>query len=523
MFSHSIRWQIQAWHGALLVLMTSVLLFAFYGYERQQRVSRIDDRLRTTLMMVLPVLRPERAGEAGRPPQPPPGMDPVIDDLFGVFPFGEGMIGNNRRPPPLGAPARNEHDREKAYLLSLDRSPIYFVLYDENQREKSRSANAPKIVPPHDERLESGETFSRSRDGMRELLHFQPRGECVIFGSSLAAVDVAMEKLAFYLVGIGAGVVLTGLLVGWWLAGRALRPIADISAAAEKISEGDLTKRINTDETKSELGRLAMLLNQTFERLHDTFEQQAQFTADASHELRTPVSVILAQTELALMRERAPEEYREALESCQRSGEQMKQVVNSLLELARMDSGESVMNLSPNYLEEVVEDAIRFVGPLAEQRSGEIIADLEEINAMIDAPKIQQVVSNLLSNAIKHNSEGCKIHVTLKQDGTDAVLTVRDEGEGIPPEMLPRIFERFFRVDKARSRADGSTGLGLSIVKAVIEAHGGTITATSTPGKGSEFIVRLPTGEDKAEAPAILSTAASAQPSTGNAGVLSVS
>ena len=510
MFSHSIRWQIQAWHGVLLVLMTGVLLFAFYGYERQQRVTRIDDRLRSTLMMVLPALRPEHAGTRGGPPQPP-RADALMDDFFGVFPFGEPTDGG-RRPPP-GAPARNDHEREKMFLRSLDQSPIYYVLYGGGRRETKRSANAPKNVPPHDETLDAGETFSRSRAGMRELLHFQPAGESVIFGTSLAAVDEAMRKLALYLTIIGGGVVTAGLVVGWWLAGRALRPIADISAAAEKISEGDLTKRIDTEETKSELGRLAVLLNQTFERLHHTFEQQAQFTADASHELRTPVAVILAQTEMALMRDRPAEEYREALESCQRSGGQMKQLVNSLLELARMDSGESVMNLAPNYLEEVVEDAIRFVGPLAEQRGGEIVADLEEINAMIDAPKIQQVVSNLLSNAIKHNPDGCRVHVTLKQDGADAVLTVRDEGEGIPPEVLPRIFERFFRADKARPRAAGSTGLGLAIAKAIVEAHGGTLAVASAPGQGSEFTVRLPTGEGK---PA-------AQPSAGRAGVDNVS
>lgn len=491
MFSHSIRWQIQAWHGVLLMLTTAVLLVAFYGYERQQRVMRIDDRLRTTLMMVLPALRPERAGEPlGRPPPPMQAMDPLLDDFLGVFPFGEPPDGESR--PPRAAGGRIAHDRERQHLKNLNESPIYYVLYNGERIETARSTNAPEDVPPHAERLDAGETFGRTRDGMRELLHFQPNGESVIFGTSLAAVDGAMEKLALYLTGIGAGVVTIGLLGGWWLATRAIRPIAEISAAAEKISQGDLTQRINAQETKSELGRLAVLLNETFERLHNTFEQQAQFTADASHELRTPVSVILAQTELALMRDRPPEEYRDALSSCHRSGEQMKQVVNSLLELARMDSGESVMNLAPNYLEEVVEDAIRFVEPLVEQRNGEIIADLEEINAMIDAPKIQQVVSNLLSNAIKHNPDGCKVHVNLRQEGETATLSVRDQGEGIPPEMLPHVFERFFRVDKARSRADGSTGLGLSIVKAIVEAHGGTLSATSTPGEGSEFIVRLP-------------------------------
>ena len=157
-----------------------------------------------------------------------------------------------------------------------------------------------------------------------------------------------------------------------------------------------------------------------------------------------------------------------------------------------MDSGETELHREPCDLSLVVENAIVFVEPLAQQREGEIIADLEQITSEADAAKLEQVVANLLSNAIKHNPDGCTVHVNLKQDGDEAVLSVRDEGDGIPPDMLPHVFERFFRADKARSRADGSTGLGLSITKAIVEAHGGTITAQSTPGQGSEFVVRLP-------------------------------
>ena len=174
----------------------------------------------------------------------------------------------------------------------------------------------------------------------------------------------------------------------------------------------------------------------------------------------------------------------------------MKQVVNSLLELARMDSGEFQLHFEKHDLSLIVEDSIVFVEPLVEQRNGEIIADLEQLYSSVDAAKLQQVVSNLLSNAIKHNPDGCRVHVHLKQEHNTAVLSVRDEGDGIPPEILPQVFDRFFRADKARSRADGSTGLGLSIVKAIVEAHDGTITATSTPGRGSEFVVRLPLGSD---------------------------
>ena len=381
---------------------------------------------------------------------------------------------------------------EREYLKSLEKSPVYHVAWNHDRGEMSRSANAPRNVPPHDEMLNAGATISRTRDGFRELIHFQPRGDSALLGTSIAEVEAAMKKMALYLTGIGAGVVAAGLLGGWWLATRAIRPIAEISATAERIAEGDLTKRIDTHGAKSELGRLASLLNHTFERLHDTFEQQAQFTADASHELRTPISVILAQTELALMRDRTPEEYREALESCHRSGEQMKQVVNSLLELARMDSGEFALHREPVDLAVVVRDAMLFVEPLVQQRDGEIIANLEQITGEVDAAKLQQVVSNLLSNAIKHNPDGCKVNVNLKQDEDWAVLSVRDEGDGIAPDVLPHVFERFFRADRARSRVDGSTGLGLSIAKAIVEAHGGTITARSTPGQGSEFVVRLP-------------------------------
>ena len=490
MFSDSIRWQIQAWHGALLMLITSVLLFSFYGYERRQRITRVDDQLRTTMMMVLPAFSPERGRPADAPR--PHGGEESLDSVLGGFPFGGIERPREDHGPHSGGRRGGDFVAEREYLKSLEKSPVYHVAWNHDRGEMSRSANAPRNVPPHDEMLNAGATISRTRDGFRELIHFQPRGDSALLGTSIAEVEAAMKKMALYLTGIGAGVVAAGLLGGWWLATRAIRPIAEISATAERIAEGDLTKRIDTHGAKSELGRLASLLNHTFERLHDTFEQQAQFTADASHELRTPISVILAQTELALMRDRTPEEYREALESCHRSGEQMKQVVNSLLELARMDSGEFALHREPVDLAVVVRDAMLFVEPLVQQRDGEIIANLEQITGEVDAAKLQQVVSNLLSNAIKHNPDGCKVNVNLKQDEDWAVLSVRDEGDGIAPDVLPHVFERFFRADRARSRVDGSTGLGLSIAKAIVEAHGGTITARSTPGQGSEFVVRLP-------------------------------
>jgi two-component system, OmpR family, sensor kinase len=490
-FPHSIRWQIQAWHGALLVLITSVLLFSFWGYEQQQRYSRIDERLQAALLMALPVTHIDR-GPGGGPKGGPPRREELELELgFGGFLFTDPQR-RGGPPPPREERDRPETTRAREYLSALEKTNLYVVAINDRKREIVRTANAPPTVPPPAKAGSDGETQTRMRDGFRELIHFRPRQDMVIVGTSVADVTAALRKLALSLLGIGSAVVGVGLLGGWWLASRAMRPIAEISATAEMIADGDLTRRIDTHGAQSELGRLASLLNHTFERLHDTFEQQAQFTADASHELRTPISVILAQTELALMRERSPGEYREALEACQRSGAQMKAVVNSLLELARLDAGD--LDLKPTVIDlaEVLQAAVLFIKPLAEQRQATVLADLESVHAKADGDKLQQVATNLLTNAIKHNPEGGTVRVSLSSEGAEAVIRVSDNGSGIPADVLPRVFERFVRADKARSRPEGSTGLGLSIVKAVVEAHGGTVTASSSESKGSEFVVRLP-------------------------------
>ena len=494
MIADSIRWQIQAWHGALLVLITTILLTFFWGYERAQRLSRVDERLQSALLMVLPAaqfeLRQEEGHEGARPPP--------FEMGFGDFLFDEGIQPphEERRPPrdPKGQRERPEILRAKQYLSTLEATSIYTVALNDRHHEVMRTSNAPGIVYPPDSPGTDGESRFRTRSGYRELMHFRPRKDVLIVGTSISDVTVALQKLALRLLGIGLGVVALGLLGGWWLASRAIRPIAEISATAERIAEGDLTQRVETHGAKSELGRLAALLNHTFERLHNTFEQQAQFTADASHELRTPISVILAQTELALMRDRSAEEYREALECCHRSGEQMKTVVNALLELARMDAGDVNLQTEDCDVAEVVKEAILYVEPLAEQRQVSIQAELEPLSIKADKEKLKQVLTNLLTNAIKHNSDGCAVSVELLSQGDMAIIRVSDNGAGIPEAILPYVFERFVRADKARSRSEGSTGLGLSIAKAIVDAHGGSISVSSVEGQGAEFVVRLPRG-----------------------------
>jgi len=348
---------------------------------------------------------------------------------------------------------------------------------------------------PRPERI-GGPRNARLRGTFRESFQFTPPGECVLVGRDIGQELSEMRRFAWLLVAGGGLVLLLGLTGGWWVSTRALRPIADISAAAAKISSGDLTQRIHTTDTSSELGELAGVLNETFARLQASFARQAQFTADASHELRTPVSVVLMQTQSALTRERPAADYRESLEACQRAAQRMRRLTESLLTLARLDSGEAAATPESCELDPVVREVVESLQPLAEEKGLSLTAELAPARCEGNAGQLGQVVNNLVSNAIYYNRPGGSVSIKVTSEADAAVLSVSDTGQGIAPEDLPHIFERFYRADKARSNAPGRTGLGLAITKAMVETHGGTIQVTSELGLGSTFAVRLPSVRD---------------------------
>jgi heavy metal sensor kinase len=302
----------------------------------------------------------------------------------------------------------------------------------------------------------------------------------------------AMRRLALWLTAAGATVLLLGLAGGWWVATRAIRPINAISATAVRIADGDLSQRISAADTESELGRLAGVLNSTFARLEAAFDQQARFTSDASHELRTPVSVILTQTQTALSRERSSAEYREALEACQRAARRMKGLTESLLELARLDAGQEPIKKTQFDLQGVARDCVELLRPLAAERGIQIHCDVPPMECLGNAERIGQVVTNLLTNAIHFNREQGEVRLSARAENGAVLLTVADTGQGIPAEDIPHLFERFYRVDKSRSRIQGRNGLGLAICKAIVDAHGGSIDVSSQAGVGSTFTVTLP-------------------------------
>ncbi|MCZ7636266.1 MAG: HAMP domain-containing protein [Verrucomicrobia bacterium] len=210
--------------------------------------------------------------------------------------------------------------------------------------------------------------YTQTRAGSREAFQFTELGDCLLAGRPIQADLRAMRRFAGWLWAAGGGVLALGLGGGWVLASRALQPVADISAAATRISAGHLAERINVAETDSELGRLAGVLNSTFARLEAAFAQQKQFTADASHELRTPIAVILAEAQTTLARERSAAEYRETIEVCLAAAQQMRRLTQSLLELARFDAGQEEIARAPVALDEVVRTCADLIQPLAEAR-----------------------------------------------------------------------------------------------------------------------------------------------------------
>jgi heavy metal sensor kinase len=318
-----------------------------------------------------------------------------------------------------------------------------------------------------------------------------PSSEVIEVGCSLRPVRAELRSTALHLAGVGGLILFVGLVGGWWFVGRALKPVSEISSTAVKISAGDLSQRINVAEAESELGQLAAVLNSTFARLEMAFAQQKQFASDAAHELRTPVSVILTQTQTALNRERDAASYKQTVEACQRAAQRMRKLIESLLELARFDAGQESLKRSPFDLSKTVAASVELVQPLADERDVKIISELSPLQILGDSERLAQVVTNLLTNAIQYNQPAGEVRVTLESQEGLAVLTIVDTGQGIAAEDLARVFERFYRADKSRTGA-GNAGLGLSICKAIIEAHGGTIDVASTQNVGTTFTVRLP-------------------------------
>lgn len=474
----------------MLVIVLGTFGGTAYFLERDNRFTRIDRELQQRVSTLADALRPgaplsrlSSGGPGGFPPPPrAEGRRPAWEES-GWAP--------GRPPPDIDFESRLSSDLQTA-LGSIDWASFYYTVWSPSGKVLARSANAPaELSAPEGERTLLNNLI-RARGTLREMAYTTRRGFGLVVGRDIAPDLGELRRRAWLLGAAGVAILAVGLAGGWLLASRAIRPIAGISLAAQRVAEGNLAERIKASETDSELGQLAGLLNTMFDRLQAAFSRQAQLTADASHELRTPVSVILTQTQTTLSRDRAPAEYRESLAACQRAAQRMRRLIESLLELARLDAGQKTMKRVRFDLGQTAAECIELVRPLAEEHGVTVDSDLPETACDGDPEHMAQVITNLLSNAIQYNQHGGNVHVTTACQNGSALLTVSNTGPGIAPEDLPHVFERFYRGDKARSGTAGRAGLGLAIARAIVEAHGGTIDASSQPAVSTTFRIQLP-------------------------------
>ena len=279
---------------------------------------------------------------------------------------------------------------------------------------------------------------------------------------------------------------------GIFLARRALKPVDKIAQTAREIGESDLSQRINVN-TKDELGRLAATLNEMIGRLEKAFQRQKQFTSDASHELRTPLAVIEAESTLALQKERPSSDYQRSLEIISQESSQMSSLIDQLLTLARADAGKEQWNFTEVNLGKLISNLSADVEVLCKEKGLSLqLGKTKDLVVNGDEARLRELFMNLLDNAISYTPAPGTVSVSFRREEQMAVVAIMDTGIGIPAEEMPFIFERFYRVDKSRSRAEGGSGLGLAICRHIAETHGGKIEVESKVGAGSTFSVWLP-------------------------------
>jgi two-component system, OmpR family, sensor kinase len=284
---------------------------------------------------------------------------------------------------------------------------------------------------------------------------------------------------------------------GYFLARKSLAPVVAMSSQAGRIGAANLHQRLAVQNERDELGHLARSFNDLLDRLGQSFERQRRFMADASHELRTPVAILRGESEVALsLQARSPEEYRESLSVLHQEAERLTHIVEDLFTLTRADAGQYPLQPRDFYLDELIAECVHSARTLALAKKISLALDgAAEAPIHADESLLRRMILNLLDNAIKYTPEGGKVAVECSREGEEYALRIMDTGTGIPAELRPRIFERFFRADKARSRSEsdgGGAGLGLAISRWIAEAHQGRLELTRSDTTGSVFTAYLP-------------------------------
>jgi heavy metal sensor kinase len=398
--------------------------------------------------------------------------------------------------------ARNRDERLRYWIRELrEHENIFCVVYDAEGQVYERTADlAAESVPPSlsetigDYRFADAKLpkIGRQRLLTRRLLLGEKEFTIALL-FPLGDTDRELWQLLMVLVTAGPLALIGAGGLGYLLARHALAPVERLHRLTEEITAERLDRRLPVANAKDELGRLTWTINAMIGRLERSFAEIRRFTADASHELRTPLTAIRIETEVALRRSLTTGEYQHLLGSILEECDRLTRLADQLLMLSREDAGMIPQACGPVDLSSLVAGVVETMRPLTEAKGLRLQAGGNgPLGIHGDEARLRQVFYNLLDNAIKYTSEGGTIEVQLARHDKTAMVSIRDTGIGIAPEHLPRVFDRFYRADKARNRAHGGAGLGLSIAQSIVTAHGGHIDIASSPGQGTTCTVILP-------------------------------
>jgi heavy metal sensor kinase len=474
----SVRIRLTAWYAAVLTFVLLVLAIATYLILAKNSIRRTDSALTELADSFLTTVHAELHDQKGSGAIEYAVHAAMSEHNFRDFSFSvfdeQGKLISTSEPPALSA--STEHNVEEI----LDKFDVGISSSGVPYRSVIKRGRHYRIYARRFQA--NGKVYALA---VIESLHREEE-----FLEEVRATFALTIPLAILLAGVG----------GYFLARRSLSPVVAMSAKAGRISASNLHERLPVRHQKDELGRLAISFNQLLDRLDESFEQQKRFVADASHELRTPVAILCGEAEVALSRtDRTLEDYRGSLDVLRAEGTHLKRLVEDLFTLARADAGQYPLSPSEFYLDELAIDCCHTIRTLALAKQIKIACEApQELTIRADEGLLRRMLMNLLDNAIKYTPAGGSVTVSCARVASEYKLSVSDTGCGIPAELQPRIFERFFRADKARARGenDGGAGLGLAICRWIAEIHHGRLEFNSSQTSGSTFTAFLPVSSE---------------------------
>ncbi|HEU0002469.1 MAG TPA: ATP-binding protein [Ktedonobacteraceae bacterium] len=486
----NIRSQMTLWYFLIFAILIFLFGAVFYFNLQTSLETNIDTELQSHAQAISNGINEENGTIA-------------VQDVTGVLP---GLIDPDAgadTPVPTSTPPSTLVPREAAG--DVDIAPLVRILNNKGEAVYMSPAFGKLKVPaisvtqPLHGAAWTGTVTATNGEMVR--IYSLPRLDngrvyaVVQVGESLLSLGTTLRSVVIELLAIGICVLLLSFLGSYWLAVRSFAPVEKMTSIARRIEVGDLHERVPVPRTQDELQKLAMTFNEMIERLEKSFTRQRRFVADASHELRTPVAAIRSMTDVTLASSAAvtPDEYRIVLHDVNVEAERLGHLIGDLLALARVDENQMPLEREAVRLDLLVFDVAATMELLATEKNITLTVEASEPATVLgDEARLIQVIMNLIDNAINYTNAGGNIALQVHVKGENVYLKVSDTGIGIKPEHLEHIFERFYRVDPARSRAAGGSGLGLPIVDWVVHAHNGTISVVTEPGQGTTFMVQLP-------------------------------